>query len=164
MPLLQESAGLHLLFIRRAILHGDRHSGQVAFPGGAMEDGDESPVSTALRETREELGIPGTAVEVLGKLQEFLTVSNYLVTPVVGLLSQPAPITASPTEVGRVFSIPLAWLMDPVNRYTTTRTWSKGFSFDVIFYKEFNGETLWGASARFTTALIDAIVALKQDG
>jgi 8-oxo-dGTP pyrophosphatase MutT (NUDIX family) len=122
-----------------------------------MDESDASAASAALREAWEELGIPAESVEILGLLPEFHTVSNYVVTPVVGLLEWPIPLTLAPDEVARAFTIPLAWLMDPANRRVEKRQWSDGHSLSVIFFKEYDGETLWGASARFTTSLVEAL-------
>ena len=115
-PMLRENDEWHLLFIRRTNIQGDMHSGQVAFPGGGMDDGDESIQETALRETQEELGIAPQDVQVLGKLNKFMTITNFLVTPFVGVLPWPYALKPSPEEVSNVFTIPLNWLNNPQNR------------------------------------------------
>lgn len=158
LPLIQIASEWHLLYIRRTVVTGDTHSGQVAFPGGAREQQDASLIDTALREAAEEIGIQPTDVKILGQLHNFLTISNFLVTPFIGLLPWPYPLTPSPREVDRWFSIPLAWLADAANRYEVQRDWENdSSSFSVIFYNEYDRETLWGASARFTLALLEAL-------
>jgi 8-oxo-dGTP pyrophosphatase MutT (NUDIX family) len=141
----------HLLFIRRTEHEGDHHSGQVAFPGGGREPGDADAVSTALREAREEIGLDPAQVALLGEMRPMHTVSNFLVTPVVGEIPWPLDLTPDPVEVARVFSIPLAWLGNPANRRILI--WPSPDhpqARDVVFYDEFDQELLWGVSARIT--------------
>jgi 8-oxo-dGTP pyrophosphatase MutT (NUDIX family) len=155
MPLFHHRDAWHLLFIRRAEHDSDRHSGQVAFPGGRHEAGDIDSVATALREASEEIGLDPGRVELLGRLRPMHTVSNYLVTPVVGEIPWPLDLRPDPAEVSRVFSIPLAWLGDPANR--RVRTWPSPDhpeARDVVFFDEFDQELLWGVSARITVDLL----------
>jgi 8-oxo-dGTP pyrophosphatase MutT (NUDIX family) len=150
----------HLLFIRRTEHEADRHSGQVAFPGGRCEQEDEDSAATALREAREEIGLDPGQVELLGQLGPLHTISNYLVTPVVGEIPWPLELTPDPVEVARVFSIPLTWLGDPANR--RVRTWPSPDhpeAREVVFFDEFDRELLWGVSARIT---VDFLACLTQ--
>jgi 8-oxo-dGTP pyrophosphatase MutT (NUDIX family) len=96
------------------------HPGQVAFPGGAMDAGDASPVAAALREAREETGLDPEGVEVLGSLADlFLPPSGYVVTPVLAWWRQPSPVgPVDPREVARVARVPLGELLDPANRFS----------------------------------------------
>lgn len=151
LPLFRHLDAWHLLFIRRAEHDADRHSGQVAFPGGRQEPGDTDATATALREAQEEIGLDPAQVALLGELRPLHTVSNYLVTPVVGEIPWPLDFTPDPVEVARVFSIPVAWLADPDNR--RVRTWpSPGHpeAREVVFFDEFDRELLWGVSALIT--------------
>jgi len=150
-PMFQHLDAWHLLFIRRAKHKADRHSGQVAFPGGRREPGDTDSTATALREAQEEIGLDPARVDLLGNLRPLHTVSNYLVTPVIGEIPWPFNLTPDPLEVARVFSIPLAWLADPNNRHV--RTWpapDHPEAREVIFFDEFDRELLWGVSALIT--------------
>ncbi len=91
-----------------------RHAGQISFPGGRAEAADAGPVGTALREAEEEIGLAPPAVELLGCLPVYTTVTRYRVTPVVGLVEGAAlRLRADPGEVGEIFEVPLAFLMDP---------------------------------------------------
>jgi len=150
-PMFRHRGAWHLLFIRRTEYPGDHHSGQVAFPGGQSEPGDADAAATALREAREEIGLDPARVVVLGELQPLHTVSDYLVTPVVGEIPWPLELRPDPTEVARVFGIPLAWLGDAANRRVLT--WpapDHPEAREVIFYDTFDQELLWGVSARIT--------------
>ncbi len=90
------------------------HPGQIAFPGGKAEIG-ETIAQTALRETEEEIGVRAASIELLGRLPSFNAVSEFRVTPFVGIVSPQADITPDPREVESVFEVPLAFLMDPDN-------------------------------------------------
>jgi len=90
------------------------HPGQIAFPGGKRERG-ETILQTALRETHEEIGLGGQDIEIIGRLPSFNAVSDYRVTPFVGLASSQAVITPDPREVEDVFDVPLSFLMNAEN-------------------------------------------------
>jgi 8-oxo-dGTP pyrophosphatase MutT (NUDIX family) len=87
----------------------------VAFPGGRVDPGDAGPEDTALRETEEEVGIARAHVEVLGSMPLYRTVTNFDITPVVGLVQPNFTLTLDPFEVAEAFEVPLAWLMTPAN-------------------------------------------------
>ena len=155
-PLLRSDDDWHLLFTRRNS-ELPEHSGQVAFPGGRSELEDQIPEVTALREAREEIGLNGSDVQVLGRLHPYLTITNYLVTPVVGVIPWPYPLVLAQEEVSRVFTIPLEWLADSSNYEERTREIPGNKNISVIYYNPYHGEILWGASARFTLALINVL-------
>ena len=98
------------------------HQGQVAFPGGRAEATDSSPESTALREAQEEIGLDPSQVRILGRMNRLRTITNYCVTPIVGVIPWPFPIQLEEIEVSRVFSIPLEWLADPDHHEIRYRT------------------------------------------
>ncbi|MEJ2512695.1 MAG: CoA pyrophosphatase [Anaerolineales bacterium] len=155
-PLVQAQDSWHVLLIRRTHIVGDIHSGQVAFPGGGLEKTDSSLIETALRETNEELGIQPEDVQILGRLNEFISISNYRVTPYIGTLPWPYPIVQAEKEVARWFTIPLRWLADENNRTIQRRTLPKGLGeIGVIFFNDYDGEVLWGLSARIITEFLD---------
>jgi 8-oxo-dGTP pyrophosphatase MutT (NUDIX family) len=158
MPLFRERGDWHMLFIRRSEHENDRHSGQVAFPGGKVDTTDRSPVAAALREAHEEIGLAPENVRVLGCMKEYRTISNYLVSPVVSEIRWPLSLTPDSREVSRIFSIPMRWLADPDN-YVTSRRILKEFDarLQVIHYRRFDGELLWGITARLTLSLIDIL-------
>jgi 8-oxo-dGTP pyrophosphatase MutT (NUDIX family) len=149
LPLYRRDGSWHLVFIRRAEHEQDRHSGEVGFPGGRWQPGDPSCVATALREAEEEIGLPAAQVALLGELRPFRTVSRYLVTPVVGCFDWPQPLKPDPREVSRIFSIPLSWLGTPGrHRVQVYPAPDHPEARDVIFFEEYDGERLWGITAR----------------
>ncbi len=160
LPLVRHEAAWHLLFIRRAVHELDRHSGQVAFPGGARDEEDASDIETALREAREEIGLDASGVRVLGTLPSYLTVTNYEVVPVAAAIDWPTPLRLEPREVARTFLLPLDWLRERDNFTLRARRDVDPASarrHPVVVYEPFDGETLWGASARITLNFLKAI-------
>lgn len=152
----------HLLYIRRAEIERDMHSGQVAFAGGKHEEHDRDLQETALREAHEEIGIAPEDVEVLGQLGHHHSVSSFRITPIVGHIPWPYPLKLQTSEVGRAFTIPLQWLADPANheiRYRELPQHEKPAA--IAYFNEYDGELLWGATARMTLSLIDLL--LKRD-
>ncbi len=157
-PLARFDDAWHLVLIRRAEHSEDMHSGQVAFPGGGAHLSDPDSETTALREAEEEIGLKPTDVRIVGKLNGFVTVSSYLVTPVVGIIPWPYAFTLDKYEVSRVFTIPLDWLGDTSNFETRQRALPPPYPpITVIYYKPYDSEVLWGASARFTVGLIEIL-------
>jgi 8-oxo-dGTP pyrophosphatase MutT (NUDIX family) len=157
LPLLRAEGGWQLLFTRRTDGLAE-HSGQVAFPGGSTDPEDASSEHTALREAQEEIGLEPADVRILGRLRQSITITRYLVTPVVGVIPWPYPLRLAHYEVGRAFTIPLDWLADPANREQRLRTLSPDLPpVPVIYYRPYDGEVLWGASARFTINLLEAL-------
>ncbi len=157
-PLIRIENKWELLFIRRSVVDGDQHSGQVAFPGGRKDKGDGSPSDTAIRETGEEIGVEASAIEILGELEYMITISNYKVTPIIGIMEWPLELRPQTSEVERVFSIPLGWLADDSNRRTEFRQISKvPEKQPVIYFKEYDGEILWGVTAHIVSNFLDAL-------
>jgi 8-oxo-dGTP pyrophosphatase MutT (NUDIX family) len=157
-PLVRQGKAWHVLFIRRTEVEGDMHSGQVALPGGKRDRADESLSAAALRETNEELGIRPEDIHMLGRLNEFIAISNFRVTPFVGTLPWPYNIQIDPREVARWFTVPLAWLADSANRQIIRRELPNGLGeVGVIYFDEYDGEILWGLSARIIIELLEAL-------
>jgi 8-oxo-dGTP pyrophosphatase MutT (NUDIX family) len=120
------------------------HTGQVALPGGRCED-DETPWATALREAHEEIGLDPALVEVLGLSGSYHTVTDFLVTPVVGLVDASFAPTANPDEVADIFETPLAFLLDPSS--WEERQVQRDGRLRRYWAAEWDGRTIWGATA-----------------
>lgn len=156
-PMLRANGDWQILFTRRNAALAE-HSGQVAFPGGRADPEDRYPEDTALREAREEIGLEPRDVSILGRLTDFITITNYRVTPVVGLIPWPYELRLAHHEVSRVFTIPLSWLADPANYEERQRLLPPPYApVSVIYFHPYDGEVLWGASARFTLALLSIL-------
>ncbi|MDP2004916.1 MAG: CoA pyrophosphatase [Rubrivivax sp.] len=113
-PLVQRSDGLHVLLTRRTD-HLRDHAGQISFPGGRCEPEDGSAEATALRETQEEVGLPPSQVDILGRLPTYTTVTSYVVTPVVALVRAPCTLALDSFEVAEAFEVPMQHLMNPAH-------------------------------------------------
>ena len=152
-PLVWHDEEWHLLYPRRTD-KVESHKGQVSFPGGACDDGETTPEQTALREAEEEIGINPKDVKVLGRLANMITITYFRVTPVVGVVKWPNVFRVGEHEVARVFTIPLGWLANPSNRWQFERSDLKR---SLIAYHPYDGELLWGATARMTVDFLNIL-------
>ena len=150
----------HLLLTRRSD-HLTEHRGQVAFPGGRSDPSDPTPEATALREAHEEIGLLSDQVQILGRLPNLWTITNYSVPPVVSMIPWPFPIRLATHEVSRTFIIPLYWLADPAHHEIRQREIPSPYSlqlkserYPIIYFHPYDGEVLWGVSAEITNNLI----------
>lgn len=152
-PLVRQNNEWHILFTRRTD-KVESHKGQVSFPGGACDEGETTPEQTALREVEEEIGIQTRDINILGRMANLITISFFRVTPVVGVVKWPNVFRVGEDEVARVFTIPLEWLANASNRWqferpNTMRT--------LIAYHPYDGELLWGATARMTVDFLNVL-------
>ena len=143
-PLVDRPAGMTVLLTERTA-HLDDHPGQISFPGGRVEDGDEGAVATALRETEEEVGLDRGHVEIVGDLDQYETVTGFIITPVVGLVSPGFSLTLDAFEVAQVFEVPLDFVLDPRNHQRHSRVF-RGTErhYYVLAYEN---RYIWGATA-----------------
>ncbi len=159
-PLVKHLAEWHILYIRRAHNKNDRHSGQVAFPGGMTEPTDKSPAHTALRETSEEIGLARDRINLIGAIHQYITIGDVLVNPVVGIVQWPSNMQLQTSEVARAFLIPLNWLKDSNNHTLRMRSDidpSSNRTHPIVVFNEYDGEKLWGATARMTINFLKAV-------
>jgi len=144
--LVARDAGPGVLLTRRAE-HLEHHPGQISFPGGHIEPGDADPEAAALREAHEEIGLPAQCVEVLGRLDDYVTRTGFHITPIVGVV-QPlaaAKLVPDPEEVDEVFEVPLSFLLDPTNHHRHERMYDGiARSFYAMPYQDYYN---WGATA-----------------
>jgi 8-oxo-dGTP pyrophosphatase MutT (NUDIX family) len=152
-PIVLRAEGPTILLTQR---HADlsKHAGQIAFPGGRMDEG-ETALAAALREAQEEIGLDPRFISPIGFLDGYLTITNYMVTPVVALVREGFSLHAQPGEVDDIFEVPLSFLMDVKNRQTQSREW-KGMT--RYFYVYPHGErNIWGATAGMIKNLHDRL-------
>ena len=140
-----------VLTVRTA--HLQSHAGQVAFPGGRSDPEDGNAVTTALRESEEEIGLDRTMVTPLGYLDCFETISGFCITPVVARIAEDARLYPSPAEVAEVFEVPLTFLLEPANlrRYTMDY---RGKHRPMVEFVH-GGHRIWGATAAMLLNLLD---------
>ena len=143
-PIVQRQEELKVLFTRRTV-HLKSHSGQISFPGGRAEPHDASPEATALREAQEEIGLEPRHVEILGKLSDYHTRTDFRVTPVVGLVASHFELRLDAHEVDEVFEVPLSFLLDPAHH---ERHWREFQGRRVTYYAiPYRDYYIWGATA-----------------
>jgi len=154
-PFLKKGEEIHLLFIRK-VEDNSHHSGQVSFPGGAYEEDDRDLLTTALRETHEELGIPPQSWQIWGRLEAIKTRGTpYIIHPFVGYLVRKTSLQPSPQEVARVFTVPLNHILELHPFQPQELEW-RGRTYRT-FVIPYHGETIWGATARILDLLCHVI-------
>jgi 8-oxo-dGTP pyrophosphatase MutT (NUDIX family) len=154
LTLLQRPGGLTVLFTERAA-HLKDHAGQISFPGGRIDE-RETAVDAALREAHEEIGLEPAAVEVLGALDDLLTGTGFLITPVVGYVASGEFVSApDPTEVASVFEVPLDFICEPASIVETYRE-RLGTRFRTYELRH-GGYRIWGATAAILVSFRDLI-------
>ena len=131
-----------ILTVRRE--HLRTHAGQIAFPGGKLDEGEE-PIAAALREAHEEILLDASAAEVVGALEPYRTVTGFIVTPVMCVVSPDLPLKPHEQEVADLFEAPLAYLLDPANHQRRSALFHGR---ERHYYEiDWNGRRIWGATA-----------------
>lgn len=149
-PIWQRTDGLHLILTKRAsgMKH---HPGQIAFPGGKRDDGDDSLHATALREAHEEIALEPSSVEIFADLPPHETVTSFKVLPVLGMIRDDFSPLAEPGEVAEVFTVPLSHVLDPSNYVIEGRRWRGARR--RYFAVPYGPYYIWGATARILRSL-----------
>lgn len=143
----------HFLLTRRTQTVAT-HKGQISFPGGVREYEDTTLVDTALREAHEEIGVEREQVNVLGEFHDYLAVTDHLVRPVVGLVSPEATFRPQQDEVQYLLEIPFAFFRETTP--SVERRFRKG-EFHNVYSYDFNGENVWGLTARMIKEFLDVL-------
>jgi len=150
-PLVAAPDGMQLLLTRRTDTV-ETHKGHIAFPGGMADEEDADRIETALRETREELGIDSHAIEVVGLLDDFATPTGFIITPVVGVFHVLPQLFPNVAEVAEVFLVPLSFFLDERNCAREQRMTDYGLRHTWRF--DYEGRVIWGATAAIIRDLI----------
>lgn len=166
-PIVVREHGLQVLLTQRAA-HLHHHAGQISFPGGRVDESDQSSLHTALREAEEEIGLSADQVEILGELPEYCTGTGFSVTPIVGLVRPPISLRSDPFEVAEIFEVPLAFLMDPANHQRREVELPPSFGAEAGSKRRFYAmpyETyfIWGATAGMLRNLFHFLRASAAD-
>ena len=157
-PLVDRADELTVLLTQRTE-HLRDHAGQVSFPGGRVEPNDPSHEAAALREAEEEVGLPSDRVDLIGRLDRYVTRTGFEVVPVIGIVNPPFPIRPDPFEVAEVFEVPLRFLADPKNHQKHSRYY-KGARRS-FYAMPYNGYYIWGATAGMLVNLSQALEPFK---
>lgn len=161
-PLYWEGGEWHILFTRRSEKLND-HKGQVSFPGGAIDRDDGNAYRAALREAYEEIGLVSTDVKILGRLKDYWTISDFIVSPIVARIQWPFKMVINHEEVGRVFSIPLPFFADKQNIDIKSFTLPNGRDTRLFSFAPYDGEVVWGITARIVIRLLKVLEFLEKD-
>jgi len=160
-PLYEREGEYWILFTKRTqkVAH---HKGQISFPGGAREEVDRDPVDTALRETFEEIGVKPEDVEILGELDRMGTLtSNFLITPLVGIIPYPYEFTIATSELEELVEVPISALLDSDNYREESHVY-EGRAYVASFF-DYKGKVIWGATARILKQFLDLIFGEDSD-
>jgi len=157
-PLFCEADGWHVVLTKRSESLRS-HQGQISFPGGQKEAHDTTLADTALRESREEIGLATADVRLLGAFDDIETVLGVRVTPYLGVIPAQYRFVPAPAEVAAVFSLPMPFFANPANRRIEHRTNPDGRERTIYFFDRPPEEPVWGATARILVQLVDALQA-----
>jgi len=153
-PILDRGAPA-LLFAKRTERVG-HHKGQISFPGGVVRREDASLLDAALRECEEEIGLAPRGVEPLGALDDTETVATqFVITPFVGLVREPPAWRPDGEEIEKVIEVPLAALLDEGS--FRVEMWEGAGGERAVYFFDYQGETIWGATARILKHYLDVI-------
>lgn len=150
-------SGQSEVFLTKRASHLKHHPGQIAFPGGKQDETDTNLAETAIREAREEIGLPSEIVSVLGEMPIHETVTGFRVTPIVAQIHEPFEIVPEAGEVDEVFRVPLSHFVGPQNFLIQSRRWrgTRRHYYTVPYGPYY----IWGATARMLRVLAEGLEA-----
>ncbi|MEO3434174.1 CoA pyrophosphatase [Inquilinus sp. CAU 1745] len=153
-PLVEREDGLHILLTLRTD-HLAAHAGQISFPGGRTEEEDEDALDAALRETEEEIGLPREKIDIMGRLDTYVTRTGFRIVPFVGLVRPPFTLEPDPFEVAEVFEVPLGFVLGPGKPERHSRIFQGRERFFYVF--PYGERFIWGATAGMLLNLREAL-------
>jgi 8-oxo-dGTP pyrophosphatase MutT (NUDIX family) len=156
-PIVDRPEGLTILLTQRTD-HLRDHAGQISFPGGRVECDDTDHEATALRETKEEIGLSAERIDLIGRLDRYITRTSYEVVPVVGFVNPPFTVKPDPFEVADIFEVPLQFLADPDNHQRHSRFYNGARR--KFYAMPYEGRYIWGVTAGILVNLSEVLSPL----
>jgi len=153
-PLFQKDGDCHLLFTKRSE-EVKYHKGEISFPGGVVDEEDKELINTALREAHEEIGLKESDVQIIGVLDDIVTITEFIVTPIVGLFPYPYLFKVSEAEIAELIEVPLSFLLD--ENCFSEREIFRGGRNEVVYSYQYGKHIIWGATARILKQFLDLI-------
>jgi 8-oxo-dGTP pyrophosphatase MutT (NUDIX family) len=157
-PLFKKGGDCHLLFTKRSE-EVKYHKGEISFPGGVVDEEDKELINTALREAHEEIGLKESDVQIIGVLDDIVTITEFIVTPIVGLFPYPYPFKISEAEIAELIEVPLASLLD--EDCFSEREISRGGQREIVYAYQYGEHIIWGATARILNQFLDLITSSR---
>jgi 8-oxo-dGTP pyrophosphatase MutT (NUDIX family) len=158
-PLFQKDGDCYLLFTKRSE-EIKYHKGEISFPGGVVDEEDRELIHTALREAREEIGLKESDVQIIGVLDDIVTITEFIVTPIVGLFPYPYPFKVSEVEIAELIEVPLAPLLK--KDCFSEREIFRGGEREIVYAYQYGKHIIWGATARILNQFLDLIPISKN--
>ena len=157
-PLYKKGEDCHLLFTKRSD-QVKYHKGEISFPGGVVDEEDLELISTALREAHEKSGLKKSAVQIIGILDDIVTITEFIVTPIVGLFPYPYPFKVSEVEIAELIEVPLSSLLheECFSEKEIIRSGQK----EVVYAYQYGKHIIWGATARILNQFLDLITSSR---
>lgn len=161
LPLFRKEGEIYLLFTRRTESVKD-HKGQISFPGGTQDEGDEELWVTALRESYEEIGVKSEDVKILGELDDITTITNYCISPFVGVIPYPYEFVVNKAEIAELIEVPISALLDP-KIFTEEKAYIYQGRLYPVYYFNYGKTVIWGATAKILKQFLELIFGWSAD-
>jgi 8-oxo-dGTP pyrophosphatase MutT (NUDIX family) len=158
-PLFKKGEDCHLLFTKRS-QEVKYHKGEISFPGGMVDEEDRELINTALREAHEEIGLKQSDVQIIGVLDDIVTITEFIVTPIVGLFPYPYLFKVSEAEIAELIEVPLASLLE--EDCFSEREIFRGGQNEIVYNYQYGHHNIWGATARILRQFLDLISSLSD--
>ncbi|MGZ6202606.1 MAG: CoA pyrophosphatase [Thermodesulfobacteriota bacterium] len=158
-PLFQKDGDCHLLFTKRSE-QVKYHKSEISFPGGVVDEEDRELINTALREAHEEIGLKESDIQVIGLLDDIVTITEFIVTPIVGLFPYPYPFRVSEVEIAELIEVPLSFLLN--KECLSEKTILRGGQDEVVYAYQYGEHIIWGATARILNQFLDLISSERK--